>query len=95
MLNRIVTRKGTNTVKDIPLKRDKIATSLPEYFNITGSVESMEVAPPDKIGDIFPNNFTKTGAKRSVIISLDKLEIRAIVPRVSPLIPVIIILDKL
>jgi len=76
-----VTRKGTRIVRTNPLKIDIIPYLSPEYLIIIGSVESMEVAPPDEIKEIFPEILTIIGAINRVIISLSKLDIRAIVPK--------------
>ena len=87
--------KGTEMVRMIPLNSDIIRYSLPEYFIITGSVVSIEVAPPLAIGAIFPKYFTITGVRTKVSISLVTLESSAItaisLPENSP----IRMLDKL
>jgi hypothetical protein len=72
-----------------------IAYSFPEYFVITGSVVSIDVAPADAIGAILPKILTKRGVAMSVNISLEILAMSARTPRVSFLIFDIRILDRL
>ena len=75
-----VTRKGTEKSTNIPWKIETNASSLPQTVVITGSVESMDVAPPEAIGANLPNTLHNSGANNSTITSLMILDIRAIVP---------------
>ena len=90
-----VTRKGTSIVNTIPLNIDIIAYSFPTNLVIMGSVVSIDVAPPEAIGAIFPKYFENKGVSNNVIISLEIFDIKAITPSTSPLIWLINMLDKL
>ena len=76
--------KGTEMVRMIPLNSDIMRYSLPEYFTITGSVVSIEVAPPLVIGAIFPKYLTITGVRIKVSISRVTLESNAITAILLP-----------
>ena len=88
-------RIGTNIVRTIPLKTDIITNSFPEDLVIIGNVVSIEVAPAEAIGVILPKYFANNGEANNVIISLNTLTRRAIIPNFSPRNSVINILDKL
>ena len=90
-----VTKNGTKMVKQIPLNTEIIPHSFPENFTIIGRVVSIEVAPPEAIPANFPKYFTNNGVQRSVIISRIMFDSKAITPKVSPLIWLIKMLDKL
>ena len=59
-----------------------------------GSVVSIVVAPPEEIGARVPKTLTRSGAPRSVMISLMIFERSAIVPNSTPFISVISTLDR-
>lgn len=77
-----------------PWNIEMTKNSLPENFNIIGSVVSIVVAPPTEIGASFPKYLTKNGAKSSAVISRIIFESNAIVPSSAPLYSVIKILDN-
>lgn len=68
----------------IPLNTDINANSFPENLVTTGSVVSIEVAPPDAIGASLPKYLTMSGANSNVATSLVIFEINAITPNFSP-----------
>ena len=70
IVQKSVTRKGTLKSTINPWNMDRIAYFSPEYRVITGSVVSIDVAPPAEIGASFPKNRTRTGAPNRVMISL-------------------------
>jgi len=77
-------RNGTRRVKKTPLKTEISAYSFPINFVIMGSVVSIDVTPPEAIGESLPKYFANNGVKSSVKLSLKIFARSARTPRVSP-----------
>lgn len=80
MVQKKVTKNGTEKSNIMPCKMEMNTISFPEYLVIMGRVVSIVVAPPTQIGANFPKYLESKGANNKAITSLIILAIKAIVP---------------